>query len=29
VELPEDIAAKTSDKYIQAYEQLTGKQFSV
>jgi phosphoribosylaminoimidazole-succinocarboxamide synthase len=27
VELPEDIAAKTSDKYIQAYEQLTGKKF--
>jgi phosphoribosylaminoimidazole-succinocarboxamide synthase len=29
VELPEDIIAKTSDKYIQAYEQLTGKQFNV
>jgi phosphoribosylaminoimidazole-succinocarboxamide synthase len=27
VELPEDIAAKTSNKYIQAYEQLTGKKF--
>ena len=27
VELPEDIAVKTSDKYIQAYEQLTGKKF--
>ena len=27
VELPEDIATKTSDKYIQAYEQLTGKKF--
>lgn len=27
VELPEDIAAKTSDKYIQAYELLTGKKF--
>ncbi len=27
VELPDDIAAKTSDKYIQAYEQLTGKKF--
>ncbi len=27
VELPEDIIAKTSDKYIQAYEQLTGKKF--
>lgn len=27
VELPEDIAIKTSDKYIQAYEQLTGKKF--
>ena len=26
-ELPEDIAAKTSDKYIQAYELLTGKKF--
>ena len=28
VELPEDIIAKTSDKYIQAYEQLTGKKFN-
>ncbi|MEJ2648947.1 MAG: phosphoribosylaminoimidazolesuccinocarboxamide synthase [Sedimentisphaerales bacterium] len=28
VELPPDIVAKTSDKYIQAYEQLTGKKFS-
>ena len=28
VELPEDIIAKTSDKYIQAYEQLTRKQFN-
>ena len=27
VELPEDIASKTSDKYIQAYELLTGKKF--
>lgn len=27
VELPEDIIAKTSEKYIQAYEQLTGKKF--
>ena len=27
VELPEDITAKTSEKYIEAYEQLTGKQF--
>ena len=27
VELPEDIAAKTSDKYIEAYERLTGKEF--
>ncbi len=27
VELPEDITAKTSDKYIQAYELLTGKKF--
>jgi len=27
VELPEDIAAKTGDKYIQAYELLTGKKF--
>ena len=29
VELPEDIRAKTSDKYIEAYEQLTGKKFAV
>ncbi len=27
VKLPEDIIAKTSDKYIQAYEQLTGNKF--
>jgi phosphoribosylaminoimidazole-succinocarboxamide synthase len=27
VELPEDIAAKTSDKYIEGYERLTGKKF--
>ncbi len=27
VELPEDIAAKTSNKYIEAYERLTGKKF--
>ena len=27
VELPEDIVAKTSDKYIEAYERLTGKKF--
>jgi phosphoribosylaminoimidazole-succinocarboxamide synthase len=27
VELPEDIAAKTSEKYIEAYERLTGKKF--
>jgi len=27
VELPEDIAAKTSGKYIEAYERLTGKEF--
>ena len=27
VELPEDIVEKTSDKYIQAYEQLTGQSF--
>ena len=27
VELPEDIVTKTSNKYIEAYEQLTGKQF--
>jgi len=29
VELPEDIRAKTSDKYIEAYERLTGKAFEV
>jgi phosphoribosylaminoimidazole-succinocarboxamide synthase len=27
VELPEDIVAKTSKKYIEAYERLTGKKF--
>jgi phosphoribosylaminoimidazole-succinocarboxamide synthase len=27
VELPEDIVAKTTDKYIDAYERLTGKKF--
>jgi len=27
VELPDDIRAKTSDKYIEAYERLTGKKF--
>jgi phosphoribosylaminoimidazole-succinocarboxamide synthase len=27
VELPDDIAKKTSDKYIEAYECLTGKKF--
>jgi phosphoribosylaminoimidazole-succinocarboxamide synthase len=27
VELPEDIATKTSEKYIEAYERLTGKKF--
>jgi len=27
VELPEDIVAKTSEKYIDAYEKLTGKKF--
>jgi phosphoribosylaminoimidazole-succinocarboxamide synthase len=27
VELPEDIVAKTSDKYIEAYERLTDKKF--
>ena len=27
VELPDDIVTKTSDKYIEAYEQLTGKKF--
>ncbi len=29
VELPEDIVAKTSQKYIEAYERLTGKKFHV
>ena len=29
VELPEDIRARTSDKYIEAYERLTGKTFKV
>ncbi|MHC4124126.1 MAG: phosphoribosylaminoimidazolesuccinocarboxamide synthase [Planctomycetota bacterium] len=29
VELPEDIATKTSAKYIEAYEKLTGKKFQV
>jgi len=29
VELPEDIAVKTSAKYIEAYEKLTGKKFKV
>jgi phosphoribosylaminoimidazole-succinocarboxamide synthase len=29
VELPEDIATKTSAKYIEAYEKLTGKKFKV
>jgi phosphoribosylaminoimidazole-succinocarboxamide synthase len=29
VELPDDIRAKTSKKYIEAYEQLTGKKFEV
>jgi phosphoribosylaminoimidazole-succinocarboxamide synthase len=28
VELPEDIAEKTSEKYIEAYERLTGKKFN-
>ncbi len=28
VELPEDVVAKTSEKYIQAYELLTGQKFS-
>jgi phosphoribosylaminoimidazole-succinocarboxamide synthase len=28
VELPEDIAQKTSEKYVEAYERLTGKDFS-
>ena len=27
VELPDDIVTKTSDKYIEAYEQLAGKKF--
>jgi phosphoribosylaminoimidazole-succinocarboxamide synthase len=27
VELPEDIISKTSDKYIEGYERLTGKKF--
>jgi phosphoribosylaminoimidazole-succinocarboxamide synthase len=27
VELPEDITVKTSDKYIEAYERLTGRKF--
>jgi len=26
-ELPDDIVRKTSDKYIEAYERLTGKTF--
>jgi phosphoribosylaminoimidazole-succinocarboxamide synthase len=29
VELPDDIGAKTSEKYIEAYEQLTGNRFEV
>jgi len=29
VELPEDIVAKTTAKYIEAYEKLTGKKFQV
>ncbi|MHC4623739.1 MAG: phosphoribosylaminoimidazolesuccinocarboxamide synthase [Planctomycetota bacterium] len=29
VELPEDIATKTSEKYIEAYERLTGKTFAL
>jgi phosphoribosylaminoimidazole-succinocarboxamide synthase len=29
VELPDDIRAKTSDKYIEAYERLTGRTFEV
>ncbi len=29
VELPEDIVSKTSAKYIEAYERLTGKKFKV
>jgi phosphoribosylaminoimidazole-succinocarboxamide synthase len=28
VKLPEDITSKTSDKYIEAYERLTGRKFS-
>lgn len=28
VELPDDIVQKTSEKYIEAYEQLTGKKFN-
>ncbi|MHC4239006.1 MAG: phosphoribosylaminoimidazolesuccinocarboxamide synthase [Planctomycetota bacterium] len=28
VELPEDIAARTSEKYIEAYERLTGNKFA-
>ncbi|MDD5634779.1 MAG: phosphoribosylaminoimidazolesuccinocarboxamide synthase, partial [Candidatus Omnitrophica bacterium] len=27
-QLPDDIAQKTSEKYIQAYEILTGKKFN-
>ena len=26
--LPEDVIAKTREKYIEAYEQLTGRQFT-
>lgn len=29
VELPEDIVTKTSQKYIEAYERLTGKKFQI
>ena len=29
IELPDDIIQKTSDKYIEAYEQLTGKKFEI
>ena len=29
VELPDDITKKTSDKYIEAYEKLTGRKFEV
>lgn len=29
VKLPEDITSKTSDKYIEAYERLTGEKFEV